>query len=314
MDFVNNEMIWSEKYRPQKIRDCILPDNLKATLQSYVDAGHIPNLLLSGKSGMGKTTAAKAMLKELGLDYIVINASKDGGIETLRVEIQKYASSMSLTGGRKYVILDEADYLSNATQPALRNFMEEYSSGCGFILTCNMKNRIIDALQSRTANIEFKIDKKDLPKVVKEFYDRASKILELEGVKYDKKVLVEVVKKYHPDWRKTLNELQRYGMSGNIDLGALSTITDDSFSTLVNLVRNKNFTDARQWVGENNNIDAEVLIRKFYDHSLKYLEPIQAAQLIQILGEWQFRSVSVPDQEINNMAHITEIMASVTYK
>ncbi len=205
------EFLWVEKYRPKTIRDTILPESLKQTFQEFVSQGNIPNLLLSGSAGCGKTTVARAMLEELGCDYIVINGSLNGNIDTLRNEIMQFASSVSLMGGRKYVILDEADYLNpNSTQPALRNFMEEFSRNCGFILTCNFKNRIIEPLHSRCSVVDFKITKKDLPSLAAQMMKRIQHILDTEGVEYDKSAVAEVLKQHLPDWRRTINELQRY--------------------------------------------------------------------------------------------------------
>jgi DNA polymerase III delta prime subunit len=312
---VDNEKLWCEKYRPQRISDCILPQRLKDSFQGYVDSGHIPNLLLTGGPGMGKTTVARAMLEELDVDYLMINASMYGNIDTLRTEIQRFASAMSMTGGQKYVLLDEADYLNpNSTQPALRNFMEEYSSTCGFILTGNLKNRIIPALQSRTANIDFRISKKELPTIAKEFFKRSTEILKNEGIQYDKQVLLELIKKYHPDWRKTINELQRYSVSGTIDVGILSDLTDDSFKSLVKYLSEKNFTEVRKWVAENSDIDTETLYRKLYDHSVAKLSPSDVAQVVVVLGEYQYKAAFVANSEINNVACLVEIMGSVSFK
>jgi DNA polymerase III delta prime subunit len=312
---VDNEKLWCEKYRPQRISDCILPQRLKDSFQGYVDSGYIPNLLLTGGPGMGKTTVARAMLEELGVDYIMINASMYGNIDTLRTEIQRFASAMSMTGGQKYVLLDEADYLNpNSTQPALRNFMEEYSSACGFILTGNLKNRIIPALQSRTANIDFRISKKELPAIAKQFFKRSTEILKNEGIEYDKQVLLELIKKYHPDWRKTINELQRYSVSGTIDVGILSDLTDDSFKTLVTYLSEKNFSEVRKWIGENSDVDSETLYRKLYDHAVAKLSPGDVAQVVVILGEYQYKAAFVANSEINNIACLVEIMGSVNFK
>jgi len=208
---MQDEFLWVEKYRPKNINDCVLPAELKATFQQFVDNQNIPNLLLTGGAGVGKTTVARAMLEQIGADYIIINGSMNGNIDTLRNEIQQFASSVSFTGGRKYVILDEADYLNaNSTQPALRNFMEEFSRNCGFILTCNFKQRIIEPLHSRCSVVDFKIAKSDVPRLASQFFKRIVSILDQEGIKYDKAVVAELITKHVPDWRRVLNELQRY--------------------------------------------------------------------------------------------------------
>ena len=234
--------LWTEKYRPKTVADTILPPDLRKVFQQFVDQKNVPNLLLTGSSGVGKTTVAKAMLEELGCDYIVINASMNGNIDTLRYDIQNFASAMSLQGGRKYVILDEADYLNaNSTQPALRNFMEEYSKNCGFILTCNFKNRIIEALHSRCSVIDFKISKKDSVKLAEQFYKRVDKILKAEKVEYEPAAVAEVIKKYYPDWRRVLNELQRYSALGKIDTGILTNMQEANISELIKQMKDKNF-------------------------------------------------------------------------
>ena len=221
--------LWVERYRPQTIADTILPEDLKATFQQFVDQKSVPNLLLTGSAGVGKTTVARAMLEELECDYIIINGSLNGNIDTLRTTIQNFASSVSFTGGRKYVIIDEADYLNaNSTQPALRNFMEEYSKNCGFILTCNFKNRIIEPLHSRCSVIEFKINKNDMADLAKQFMKRVKNILEIENIEYDKEAVAAIIMKYFPDWRRVLNELQRYSATGRVDTGILSNLQQTS--------------------------------------------------------------------------------------
>ena len=245
---MREEFLWVEKYRPHKIADCVLPENLKNTFQKFVDDGNIPNLLLSGSAGVGKTTVARAMLDEINADYIVINGSMNGNIDTLRNDIRNFAATVSFGGGRKYVILDESDYLNaNSTQPALRNFMEEFSSNCGFILTCNFVNRIIDPLHSRCSVIEFKIDAKEKATLAKEFLLRACDILTTEGITYDKKVLAEVIMKHFPDWRRVLNELQRYAASGNIDSGILASVDNVEIKELVKYLKACEFESMRKW-------------------------------------------------------------------
>jgi DNA polymerase III delta prime subunit len=311
---MREEFIWAQKYRPQTVQDTILPDDIKQTFQDFVDQKNIPNLLLSGSSGCGKTTIAKAMLEELGCDYIVINGSLNGNIDTLRNEILTFASSVSFTGGRKYVILDEADYLNpNSTQPSLRNFMEEYSSNCGFILTCNYPNKIIKELQGRCSIIEFKIQKKDLPKLAQQFMKRVCQILTAENIEYDKLVVAEVIKKYIPNWRRVLNELQRYSSSGKIDDGILSNFSEITLGKLVGYLKEKDFTSARKWVAENSDTDVSTIYRRFYDVASDYVEKSSVPMLVLILAKYQYQSAFAIDQEINLMACLTECMMELEY-
>ena len=263
---INKDFLWVEKYRPKTVDECILPDDLKNTFQQFVNQNNVPNLLLSGGPGVGKTTIAKAMLEELKCDYIVVNGSMNGNIDTLRYEIRNFASAVSFSGGRKYVILDEADYLNaNSTQPALRNFMEEYSKNCGFILTCNFKNRIIQPLHSRCSVIDFTIPVSDRPLMAKHFWDRLCNILTKENVIHDTKVVAEFINKHFPDWRRVLNELQRYSVTGAIDSGILSKIEDISIDNLIGHLKNKKFTDMRKWVAQNIDQEPSTLFRKIYD-------------------------------------------------
>jgi DNA polymerase III delta prime subunit len=310
-----NHFLWVEKYRPQTIEDAILPEDLKKTFQQFVDDGSVPNLLLTGRAGIGKTTVARAMLEQLDCDYIVINGSMNGNIDTLRNEIKAFASSVSLQGGRKYVILDEADYLNpNSTQPALRNFMEEFSKNCGFILTCNFKNRIIEPLHSRCSVVEFKIEGKDKSKMAMQFLSRVCGILEGEGVEYDKKVLAELIIKFIPDWRRVLNELQRYAATGKIDTGILSNFHDDNVRNLIKLLKEKNFTDMRKWVGSNSDIDSASFFRKLYDVAAEYLTPNTIPVLVLKIADYQYKSAFVADQEINMAACLTELMVECEFK
>jgi DNA polymerase III delta prime subunit len=236
----NSNPLWTERHRPAKIEDCILPTSLKKTFLEIRDSGVIPNMILAGSAGTGKTTIAKALCNELSADVLVINASLNSGIDTLRTEIKSFASTVSFGGGRKIVILDEADYLNaNSVQPALRNFMEEYSKNCGFILTCNFKNRLIEPLHSRCTVIEFKIPTAEKSNLAAAFFKRVCGILDKEGIEYDQKVVAELIKKHFPDWRRVLNELQRYSISGKIDTGILSSIADESFASLTKMLRSK---------------------------------------------------------------------------
>lgn len=307
--------LWVEKYRPRTISDCILPSDLKQTFEQFITQGNVPNLLLAGKPGVGKTTVARALLEQLKADYMVINGSMNGNIDTLRVEIKNFASSVSLMGGRKYVILDEADYLNaNSTQPALRNFMEEFSRNCGFILTCNYKNRIIEPLQSRCGVIDFKISGKDAPKLAKQFHMRVAKILEMEGVAFDNAVVAQLISKHFPDWRRILNELQRYGVNGKIDAGILSRLDDIGIATLVDDMKAKNYSNVRKWVGENSDVDCNVLFRKFYDEAAAMFKPQSVPQLVLILADYQYKAAFVADPEINLAACMAEIMVQCEFK
>jgi len=308
------DFLWVEKYRPVTIADTILPENLKQTFQEFVNQGNIPNLLLSGSAGCGKTTVARAMLEELGCDYIVINGSLNGNIDTLRNEIMQFASSVSLMGGRKYVILDEADYLNpNSTQPALRNFMEEFSRNCGFILTCNFKNRIIEPLQSRCSVVEFKIKKTDVPALAAQMMKRLCYILDTESVVYDKAVLVELIKKHYPDWRRVINELQRYSVTGKIDSGLLANITESSYKDLVRFLKEKDFTNTRKWVAENIDTDATAIFRTLYDTASQYVSKNSVPNLVLILAKYQYQAAFVSDHEINLTACLTEMMIDLEY-
>ena len=304
-----DDFLWVERYRPKTVEDTILPPELKATFQQFVDQKNIPNLILAGSAGVGKTTIARAMLEELGCDYIVINGSMNGNIDTLRNEIKNFASSVSLAGGRKYVILDEADYLnSNSTQPALRNFMEEFSKNCGFILTCNFKNRIIEPLHSRCSVIDFKITKKEIPGLAKDFMKRACGILNKENIEYDKTVVAELIKKFFPDNRRILNELQRYSATGRIDSGILVNLQELSLKNLVEFLKNKDFSNMRKWVAENLDNDADVIFRKIYDQASQYLTKQSIPAVVLIIGKYQYQHAFVADAEINLVCCLTELM------
>lgn len=309
-----DEFLWVEKYRPAKISDCVLPDDLKSTFQEFVDQGSVPNLLLSGGPGVGKTTVARAMLEQLNADYVVINGSMNGNIDTLRNEIMQFASTVSFTGGRKYVILDEADYLNaNSTQPALRNFMEEFSKNCGFILTCNFKNRIIEPLHSRCSIIEFNIPKNEKPAIANSFYSRICSVLKQEQVNFDKKVVCELIARYFPDWRRVINELQRYSVTGTIDSGILANSGENSIKELVGYLKGKSFTEMRKWVSQNNDTDSSTLFRKLYDSASGAVKPQSIPQLVLILSDYQYKAAFVADHEINLVACFTEIMSDCEF-
>jgi len=309
------EFLWVEKYRPKTVEETILPAELKAVFQQFVDQKNIPNLILSGSAGVGKTTIARAMLEQLGCDYIVINGSMNGNIDTLRNEILNFASTVSLSGGRKYVILDEADYLNaNSTQPALRNFMEEFSRNCGFILTCNFKNRIIEPLHSRCSVVDFKISKKDMGKLAMQFMKRVLGILATENISSDKAVVAEVIQKHFPDWRRVLNELQRYAATGSIDSGILANVQEISIKELVELLRDKNFTEIRKWVANNIDLDQNEIYRKIYDQASNFLTPTSVAQLVLFIAKYQYQAAFSANPEITLVACLTEIMMECEFQ
>lgn len=310
---MNEHFLFVEKYRPRKIEDCILPKEQKEYFQQLVDKGEIQNMLLCGTAGTGKTTVARALCEELNTDYLVINGSEESGIDILRTKIKQFASTVSFSGNTKVVILDEADYLNpNSTQPALRGFIEEFASNCRFIFTCNFKNRIIAPLHSRCAVIEFKIAKSEKPKIANAFYNRVSDILKLESVPFDPKVLARVVEKYFPDFRRTLNELQRYSQAGSIDEGILISIGETNMKELVDSVKDKDWKKMRTWVVSNLDNDPVSLFRKIYDTFVPLTN--QVPQLVLTIADYQYKSAFVSDQEINLVACLTEIMASVELK
>ena len=309
-----NNFLWTEKYRPRNISNTILPDDLKSTFDDFIKNG-IPNLLLSGGPGVGKTTTAKAMLDQVGSDYMVINGSMNGGIDTLRNDIKSYASTVSLNGKRKFVILDEADYLNpQSTQPALRNFMEEYSKNCGFILTANYKNRIIEPLHSRCSVIEFIIHKENKPVLANKFLKRVQDILKEENIEYDKKAVVELIIKHFPDWRRIINELQRYSTSGKIDAGILTQMSDGSFNTLIQALKKKEFNQMRKWVAENLDNDPTTIYRKLYDSCNTNMKETSIPILVTTIADYQYKSAFVADQEINLVACLTALMIECEFK
>jgi DNA polymerase III delta prime subunit len=311
----SNQMLWVEKYRPHKIEDCILPDSIKTTFQEYVNRKEIPNLLLAGSAGVGKTTIAKALCDEIGCDYIIINGSDESGIDTFRNKIKNYASSMSLSGGRKVIIIDEADYLNpNSTQPALRGAIEEFSVNCSFIFTCNFKNRIIEPLHSRCSVVEFKIQNGQKAKMATQFFKRVEWILSQEGVTYDKEVVAAVVMKHFPDNRRVLNELQRYSVSGTIDKGILAAVSDVQITDLIKAIKGKDFGSARKWVTNNLDSDSATVLRKIYDSMYDFLKPDSIPQAVLVLAKYQYQSAFVADQEINMMACLTELMVECEFK
>jgi DNA polymerase III delta prime subunit len=307
------QVLWTEKYRPNTVEDCILPDRLKKPFQEYVNQKTIPNLLLSGGAGVGKTTVAKAMCKEVGCDYMIINGSDESGIDTFRTKIKHYASAMSFAGGRKVIIIDEADYLNpNSTQPALRNAIEEFSGNCSFIFTCNYKNRIIEPLHSRTAVIEFGLKNGEKVKLASLFHKRIESILQSEKVDYDKSVVAELIKKHFPDFRRVINELQRYSQFGKIDTGILAQIGDVSTKELVKHISSKDFGAIRKWVATTE-IDGNTLFRKIYDAMYDVLKPTSIPKAVLILADYQYKQAFVADQEINMVACLTELMVECEF-
>jgi DNA polymerase III delta prime subunit len=307
-------LLWVEKYRPKTIEECILPDSLKETFQEFVARKEIPNLLLSGTAGVGKTTVAKALCNEVGCDYIIINGSDESGIDVLRNKIKNYASSVSLSGGRKVVIIDEADYLNpNSTQPALRGAIEEFASNCSFIFTCNFKNRIIDPIHSRCSVIDFKINGSK-PKLASQFFKRVENILQQEKITYSKDVVAAIITKHFPDNRRILNELQRYSASGTIDSGILSNVADIQLESLIKALKEKDFASARKWVTNNLDNDPARIFRKLYDSLYEQLKPQSVPQLVLILAKYQYQAAFVADAEINLIACLTEIMVDCEFK
>jgi DNA polymerase III delta prime subunit len=309
-----NEFLWVEKYRPKTIQDTILPQQLKDTFQKVVDGGDIPNMLFSGTAGLGKTTVARALCNTLDLDYIIINGSEEGNIDTLRGKIKQFASTVSLQGGYKVVILDEADYLNpQSTQPALRGFIEEFSNNCRFILTCNFKNRIIEPLHSRCGVYEFNTSKKDMAALAAQFMKRMKFILEEEGVSYEEMAIADLIMKFAPDWRRVINECQRYSLTGFIDSGITKNLTDDNYDTLLKLLKEKDFKKMRSWVANNIDTDASAIFRAVYDRATVKVKPESLPQMILILADYQYKNSFVADHELNVVACMTEIMANVEF-
>jgi DNA polymerase III delta prime subunit len=312
----DEQFLWVEKYRPQKIDDCILPESLKKTFKDYIAQGELPHFLLCGTAGVGKTTVAKALCNEIGAEYVILNGSDTGGhIDTLRTTIKGFATSVSLTDAKKVIILDEADYLqANSTQPALRNYMEEFSANCRFIFTANYKNRIIEPIHSRCAVIEFKIDNKEKQEIAASFFKRATTILKQENIEFDPKVVAELVTKHFPDYRRILNELQRYSVSGKIDSGILVNMSQESFKGLVKLMKDKDFTEVRKWVAKNSDADTTALFRELYDTASVNMDANSIPPMILILADYQYKAAFVADHELNIMAALTEIMAQCKFK
>ena len=312
---MSNEFLWVEKYRPATIDDCVLPASLKSCFGEIMTTGQLPNMLFSGTAGVGKTTVAKALCNELNLDYIIINGSEEGNIDTLRGKIKQFASSVSLQGGYKVVILDEADYLNpQSTQPALRGFIEEFSNNCRFIMTCNFKNRIIEPLHSRCSVYEFAIPNDQKPAIAGMFFKRLMDILTAENVAFDKAVLAQLVERYFPDWRRVLNECQRYSVSGSIDAGVLVNLGDNNVKSLMEKLKGKDFKGMRQWVVNNIDTEPQAIFRAVYDKMADHLQPQSIPQVVLILADYQYKNAFVADHEMNVVACMTEIMAGAEWK
>lgn len=311
----DGEFLWEQKYRPSKIEEVILPDRIKKIFIQMVHDGNILNLILAGPPGTGKTTAAKAMLNQLGADYMIINGSLNGGIDTLRYDIANFASSVSFAGGRKYVIIDEADYLTINTQTAFRGFIEEFSKNCGFIFTCNYKNKLIPALvNSRFSTIDFVFESDEKPKMAAQFFKRTLAILDQENIKYDPKVVAKVIEKHFPDFRKILGTLQKYSVSGIIDSGIFADFSKQSLDELFTMLKNKEFSSMRKWVAENSDQDANEMFRQMYDAASDKVEIKSMPGFIVTLAEYMYKHNFVADPEINMTAFLTEIMMECLFK
>jgi len=312
---MKDHFLWVEKYRPQTIDECILPESLKETFKNFVAGGELPMFLFSGGAGVGKTTIAKALCREVGAEYMFINGSEENGIDILRTKIKSFASSVSLESSTKVVILDEADNLTTANQAALRSFIEEFSNNCRFIFTCNFKHKIIEPLWSRCSVIEFKIPSAEKPKVAAAFYRRVMDILSQEGVAdVDSKAVAKLVEIYFPDFRRVLNELQRYSVNGRIDTGILINLSDDSFKELIGYLKDKDFANTRKWIAKNSDIDTSQLFKTLYDNAVDFMDASSVPKLILILADYQYKAAFVANPELNNIAAMTEIMVGCKFK
>lgn len=311
---MSDQYLFVEKYRPAKIDDCILSDSLKDMFKDYIKAGQLPNFLFHGSAGVGKTTVARALCNEIGAEYMFINGSEESGIDVLRTKVKSFASTVSLTDSKKVIIIDEADYLnSNSTQPAFRGIIEEFSDNCRFVFTCNFKNRIIEPIHSRCAVVDFNIPSGEKKEIAAKFFKRVINILNAENIEFDKKVVAELVQKHFPDFRRVLNELQRYSVSGKIDAGIFVNIGAESYRTLFKNMKDKNFTEVRKWVAINSDGDSSKIFRELYDISSTIMETASIPQLILILADYDYKSNFSVDREINLMACLTEIMASCRF-
>jgi DNA polymerase III delta prime subunit len=312
---MTEQYLFVEKYRPQTIDECILSKEMKDTFRQFIESGELPNFLFCGGAGVGKTTVAKALCNEIGAEYLFINGSEESGIDVLRTKIKSFASSVSLTDARKVVILDEADYLNaNSTQPALRGFIEEFSNNCRFIFTCNFKNRIIEPLHSRCAVIEFKVPGPEKPAVAAAFFKRVINILNNEKIEFDQKAVASLIERHFPDFRRVLNELQRYSVSGKIDSGVLINMTDESYKTLFGHLKDKNFTEVRKWIAKNSDVETTQLFSEFFNKAIEHMEAQSLPQLVLILADYQYKAAFVADSELNKIAAMTEIMVQCKWK
>ena len=312
---MSNDFLWVEKYRPRKVEDTILPKSLKEVFTKIVQSGELPNMLFTGTAGLGKTTVARALCDELGYDYIVINGSEEGNIDTLRGKIKRFASTVSLSGDLKVVILDEADYLNpQSTQPALRGFIEEFSNNCRFILTCNFKNRIIEPLHSRCGVYEFNTTKKEMQSLCADFFVRLIHILEAEEVSFNKDLIAQLIMKHAPDWRRVINECQRYSIGGQLATAVLNNEVSGNYSILFKALKDKDFKKMRSWVAQNVDIDVSSIFRELYDNMYEHVEPSSIPQLVLILADYQYKNAFVADHELNVVACMTEVMANVSFK
>lgn len=312
---MSKDFLWCEKHRPRKVENAILPKKLKDVFLKIVKSGELPNMLFTGTAGLGKTTVARAICDELGYDYILINGSEDGNIDTLRGKIKRFASSVSLGGDVKVVILDEADYLNpQSTQPALRGFIEEFSSNCRFILTCNFKNRIIEPLHSRCGVYEFNTTKKEMQVLCSDFFVRLMSILESEGVAFNKDLVAQLIMKHAPDWRRVINECQRFSIGGQLETTVLDNDVNDNYNLLFKSLKEKDFKKMRSWVAQNVDIDVSAIFRHIYDNMYTHVDPAYIPQLVLVLADYQYKNAFVADHELNVVACMTEIMANVEFK
>ena len=312
-----NDFLWVEKYRPETVDDCILPDESKKMFKGFLEQGQIPNLLLSGPAGIGKTTIAKALCKELGADYYVINGSDEGRfLDTVRNQAKTFASTVSLTSssGTKIIIVDEADNTTPDVQLLLRASIEEFQKNCRFIFTCNYKNKIIEPLHSRCSVVDFHIKGKEKAQLASAFLKRINNILEQENIEFELKVVAEVIQKHFPDFRRTLNELQRYAAKGRIDTGILAQVSDVKISDLIGYLRNREFTNMKKWVTSNIDNEPQVIMRNIYDNLYTYLLPKSIPEAVLVIGEYQYKATFVMDQEINLVAFLTELMMRCEFK
>jgi DNA polymerase III delta prime subunit len=312
---MSKDFLWCEKHRPRKVENAILPKKLKDVFLKIVKSGELPNMLFTGTAGLGKTTIARAICDELGYDYILINGSEDGNIDTLRGKIKRFASSVSLGGDVKVVILDEADYLNpQSTQPALRGFIEEFSSNCRFILTCNFKNRIIEPLHSRCGVYEFNTTKKEMQVLCSDFFVRLMSILESEGVAFNKDLIAQLIMKHAPDWRRVINECQRFSIGGQLETTVLDNDENDNYNLLFKSLKEKDFKKMRSWVAQNVDVDVSAIFRHIYDNMYTHVDPAYIPQLVLVLADYQYKNAFVADHELNVVACMTEIMANVEFK